>query len=616
MDQQKDYLEKIAFSLLVKHNEPVEMVERCLSSISPFVDGIFVTITKDDESSNTSAIEAVVKKFNGTSSTFTWCNDFAKARNFALNQISKEEYGWFFWMDADDILKDGKNLQDTLHQAIINNWDSIFFSYWYSVDIDPAGNVREILIEHKRERLIRNNGTFKWIGRIHETLIEQKQTTKVLRDECTVIHLTNTGRLDVNLERNIKILEAVAKEEDYKDPRTVMYLGKAYFDKSKMDKEDKDKKIDLGLAKQLFFNYLEGSGKPGAAGYRESSGWREERASAWGYLADIFRTEGAFNQSIKCSLNSMEEHPQWPSYPLDLALTYSMQGEWEKAEHWLKIAVNMPIPQTTLIVNPRDLKARTLEIEYHIAVVRQDLDRAVSASEKLYEVLPDLPMVKERLDNTKMVRENNRVAQSLVYLTKFLENTGEPNKIPSLINAIPVSLENEQFVSQMRNLYLPPRIWGKDEISILCGGGFEKWSPKNVKDGIGGSEEAVIYLSRELVKQGYKVTVYGDPKEDRGEYEGVVYRPWYEINVKDNFNIMILWRAVQFVDYNFAARQTYLWLHDVPAQPEFTEERVKKIDKIFVLSNYHKSLLRINKSGEMLPMPDEKVFLTSNGIDL
>jgi hypothetical protein len=191
-----------------------------------------------------------------------------------------------------------------------------------------------------------------------------------------------------------------------------------------------------------------------------------------------------------------------------------------------------------------------------------------------------------------------------------LESSGEPNKIPSLINAIPSVLEGEQFVSQMRNLYLPPRIWGKDEIALLCGGGFEKWSPKNVKNGIGGSEEAVIYLSKELTKLGYKVTVYGDPKEDKGEYEGVSYKPWYEINIKDNFNILILWRAVQFVDQNFTARQTYFWAHDVPNNPEIT------VDKIFALTQYHRSLFRMIKNGEIFPIPDNKFFITSNGVDL
>lgn len=611
---QKDYLEKIAFSLITKYSEPAEMVERCLSSIAPFVDGIFVTITKDNKDSDTSEIEKVLKKFNANVSYFDWVNDFAKARNFALSQISKEEYGWFFWMDADDVLQNGNKLQDVLHEAIINKYDEVFFSYWYSVDLNEKGQVKEIVIEHKRERLVKNDGSFKWIGRIHETLIEQRKTTKILKDDCIIVHLTKNERLMENLDRNIKILEDTVKEEKHKDPRTVMYLAKAYFDRAKNIGPEEDRKKDSDLAKVLFFEYLDGSGEPGTKGYQESSGWAEERATAWSYLSDLFRSEESFNRALKCSFNSVSEHPQWPSYYLDLALIYSIQGDWNKAEHWLKISLNVPIPQTTLIVNPRDLKTRALEIDYHIAISKNDIERAFESSKKLAEILPAMEPIQKRLVEIGKLREMNKASQSIVYLTKFLEVSGEPNKISSLLNAVPTSVEGEQFVSQMRNQYLPAKLWGKNEIAILCGGGFEKWSPKNVQTGIGGSEEAVIYLAKEFVKKGYKVTVYNDPREDRGEYEGVEYKPFYELNPKDNFNIMILWRAVQFADYNLTARQTYLWLHDVPANPEFTEERMKKIDKIFVLTEYHKSLLRMSRQGEMVAIPDEKVMVTRNGI--
>lgn len=611
---QKDYLEKIAFSLLVKHSEPPEMVERCISSIAPVVDGVFVTITKNSETDDTSALEEVLKKFNAHITYFNWCDDFAKARNFALDQISKEEYGWFFWMDADDVLQNPQNLQTVLQEAIVNKIDAVFMTYWYSVDLNEKGEVKEVVIEHKRERLIRNDGSFKWIARIHETLIEQRKTLKTISNQCLVVHLTQYDRLMTNLDRNIQILETAIKEEDHRDPRTVMYLAKAYFDRSKSADTEEKKILDNQMAKNLFFEYLEGSGQPGTPGYRESSGWSEERATAWGYLADLFRAEGAFNQSIKCSLNSISEYPEWPSFYLDLSLTYSIQGDWNKAEHWLKVSLNVPIPETTLIVNPRDLKTRALEIDYHIAINKGEIDRAFEDAKKLCEILPNMQPLKDRLIETGKIKELNRASQSIAYLTRYLEASGEPNKIASLINAVPKEVEAEQFVSQIRNNYLPAKLWNKDEVAILCGGGFEKWSPKNIKTGIGGSEEAVIYLSKELVRKGYKVTVYCDPREDRGDYEGVEYKPWYELNPKDSFNVLILWRAIQFVDYGLTARKTFLWLHDVPSNPEFTEERVAKVDNIFVLSEYHKSLLRMSKQGEMVEMPEGKVIVTRNGI--
>jgi glycosyltransferase involved in cell wall biosynthesis/tetratricopeptide (TPR) repeat protein len=612
---QKDPAEKIAFTLLAKYNEPADIIRRCISSVAPFVDGVFLTITKDSPESDTSELEKVASEFNAKVSYYDWVDDFSMARNYALEQIPKEEYGWFYWQDADDILQNADKLPEILHEAILNSWSAVFFSYWYAVDLDKNGNVREVVIEHKRERILRHDGTYKWVGKIHETLIEQKPSTKVLKNECIVVHLSDNKRLEVSLDRNIRILEKALKLENRKDPRTVMYLAKAYFDRAKFRETENDKKIDFGLAKALFLEYLQGAGTPGQEGYQESSGWEEERSSAWAYLADTFRLEGQYNQSIKCSLNAIAESNQFPGYYLDLAMTYVLMNKFDKADIWLRIGLNIPLPQTTLITNPRDLKARALEVDYHIAIAKQDLDRAFKASEGLKKVLPDIEAVEERLKVVGKLREANHAAQSLVYLSRYLEASGEPQKISDLIKAIPTNLEQERFYSEMKNKYLPPRIWDKDEVAIFCGPGFEKWSPKNIKDGIGGSEEAVIYLSKELHKLGYKVTVFADPRDDRGVYEGVTYVPFHEINIKDNFNIMIFWRQIASVDANITANKTYVWLHDVPTNPEFTEERVAKVDKIFVLSDYHKSLLRMNRKGEMIPMPEDKVFVTSNGIN-
>ncbi len=612
--KEKEYLEKIALSLLVKYNEPPEMVKRCIVSLTGLVDDVFVTITKDKPDSDTSAIENVLKEFNAHVSFFDWCDDFAKARNFAFSQIPQKEFGWIYWQDVDDVLQGAQAFPGIFHDAILNNWQSVFFNYWYAVDLDENGKVREVVIEHKRERIIRNDDTFKWIGRIHETLIEQKPCTKVFRPECIVVHLTDASRQEVNIDRNIRILEASAKEENHKDPRTIMYLAKAYFDRSKMGKDEKSKLIDINMARQLFFEYLEGAGTPGTPDYQESSGWDEERSSAWSYLSEIYRMEGQYNQALKCSFNSLSEAPQFPAYYLDIAMIYTFMQQWNKAEHWLKVALNVPIPNTTLITNPRDLKSRALEIDYHIAFAKQDIERAQKAAEKLREVLPGISGIDNRLQYITALKDANKASQCIAYLARYLEAAGEPHKISSLVGAVPKSIEKEQFVSQIRNQYLPARIWGKDEVAIVCGPGFEKWSPKNLKTGIGGSEEAVIYLGKELAKLGYKVTVYGDPREDAGEYEGVKYLNWFEINQKDSFNILVLWRNVRWLDNNFAARQTYLWLHDVPANPEFTKERIDKIDKIFVLSEYHKSLLRMATADGIVPMPEQKVLVTGNGI--
>src|SRR5258708_38976426 len=154
MKSEKTAQEKIALSLMVKHSEPAAMVQRCIASVAPVVDGIFITITKNRPDDDSSAIEEVAKEFNATVSYFDWCDDFGKGRNFAFSQIPKEEYGFIYWQDIDDVLQGIEKFPQILQETITNKWDSVFFSYWYSVDLDENGKVREIVIKHKKKRII------------------------------------------------------------------------------------------------------------------------------------------------------------------------------------------------------------------------------------------------------------------------------------------------------------------------------------------------------------------------------------------------------------------------------------------------------------------------------
>lgn len=602
---------KLALGMIVKDDSEAPLLRRALDSIRKYVDGLFITATgeKCDE------IKKITEEYQGVYSYFKWTCRFDDPRNFNISQIPKE-YLYYIWCDADDVWQNPEQLRQIVREAYLYNHSAVFFDYWYMVDLDEKGNIREIVIEHKRERIIRNDGVFKWIGKLHETLIEQHQDNiiKVYRPEIKVVHLTTTDRADKNVDRNIDMLEQTIKEENRKDPRTVMYLAKAYYDKGKMAKMPQDQKVFYELAIALFQEYLVGSGTPGTPGYQEGSGWKEERSTAWEYLSEIYRVFGEYNMATKSIANALIEDPRFPNYYISMAMVCALKKEWDNADVWLKIGANLPMPNTTIISTPRDLKARALEVDFQIAMAKQDLDRAERSSKKISEIFPTMKEAQDRLKKIEELKAANQAAQSITYLGRYLESQNEKNKIVSLIQALPKSIANEQFASQMRHLYTPKRVWGKNEVAIICGPGFEKWSPNNVKQGIGGSEEAVIYLSKELVKLGYKVTVYADPQDDTGEYDGVMYLPWYELNVKDEFNVLIVWRAVAFVDTNFTAKKTYLWMHDVPVGPSFTEERMKKIDKIFVLSNFHKSLLKMYRGGKLVDIPEDKVMVTSNGI--
>lgn len=147
-------------------------------------------------------------------------------------------------------------------------------------------------------------------------------------------------------------------------------------------------------------------------------------------------------------------------------------------------------------------------------------------------------------------------------------------------------------------------------ITFLCGDSWEKWSPKSEQTGIGGSEEAVINMSRELAKLGHDVTVYNHCDDDAGEYDGVRF-----VDVLDYDNpetdVLIGWRSTQ--PWKMASSKKnwkvgYHWLHDVMPEDDVMQCLAMGADKIMVLSKYHRRLFPniLNK----------EIFLTQNGVNL
>jgi len=279
--------------------------------------------------------------------------------------------------------------------------------------------------------------------------------------------------------------------------------------------------------------------------------------------------------------------------------------DWQKAMHWVKLAGQVPLPKTTLVVNPRDYKTMILEALFHIYLNTGKLDEAYKVAQGLVELLPT-EINKSRLEGVEDVKHRNDIAHYIVKLASHLQETKQTEQLKNLLNSIPLEIVNEPALVNLKQSLMPARTWAGDEVAIFCGQGYEKWSPKSLTKGLGGSEEAVVYNSRELAKLGWKVTVYADPQEDAGEYDGVTYLPHYAINWRDNFNVLIAWRNIAVFDLPLHTKKAYLWNHDIQNPMTYTKERLDKIDKVFFLSQWHRD--------NVPELPDNKVMLTGNGI--
>ncbi len=145
------------------------------------------------------------------------------------------------------------------------------------------------------------------------------------------------------------------------------------------------------------------------------------------------------------------------------------------------------------------------------------------------------------------------------------------------------------------------------KVSIYCGDSLETWSPKSVASGIGGSEEAVINMSRELAKRGHQVRVWNNCGDDAGVHDGVTFSDYLDF-VDEPVDIFISWRTESNLKYakNFGA--AYHWLHDTVEEDRVLAALGLGASKIMVLSDYHRRLYP--------KIRNQEVFLTQNGVDL
>lgn len=147
------------------------------------------------------------------------------------------------------------------------------------------------------------------------------------------------------------------------------------------------------------------------------------------------------------------------------------------------------------------------------------------------------------------------------------------------------------------------------------------------KQGLGGSESAVILISRELVKVGMDVTVFNNCKDNKsspGVYDGVKYIDNTDAHDHhDVYDIVIVSRTVvPFItnDWPFVhtAKKRALWLHDTFIEgDELMEDLVVggKIDHVFTLSDWHTSYILTCAHGRKrnYEVLKKSIFQTRNG---
>ena len=573
---------KISLNLIVKDDSEIGMLRNCLDSVVQYVDYVCLTAT----GKKVKKIQNLCKKKGYNYSYFKWVGDFGKARNFNFSQAPKDT-DYICWLDCDDIFIGGKELRKVAKQAKDNSMDVVFFTYWYGCTFkgEPIyKNMVSVDMQHLRERLIKP-GACVWKNRLHETpvpvdgrqnrVVNYGYSPKENRN-IAVMHTEDGSRLAAKQDRNRELLEAQLEEESKRkegaDPRTLLYLMKIYADQE--DRQNWLKALKMGEE------------------YIKKSGWDEEIGVCWEQMGICWGRLGDYRKAAGCFHSAVQAWPHQPLFYIRLATAYYNIQDYLSANHWLTIGMGIDINDFSgNMINYKAMKVMAMDLKVKLAYnVSKDPDEAVKAAELLLREEPT-EQNKQSLLFLYDMKDFNDNCRRLDNFLKYLEDIGQKKSITKVIEALPYNLSQQPFIIAHIKRQIKPRKWKDNEICYFANFGgkhFEKWSENSLKTGIGGSETAVIRLSEEWAKLGYKTTVYGDP-EKKHTTNGVTWLPWYYFNQKDSFNLFIQWRNPGMAG-QIKCKKFFVDLHDIFSGLDYTPELLKHITGVNVKSKYHREL--------------------------
>lgn len=505
----KVYDDKRTVSLQMIVKDEVKEITDIIRNAKPYFDAIYLTVSDKKAYEKIKKLEDNIVHVDYRA----WNNRFDDARNH--NWEKGKNYDVSFWIDADDKFAFHKMPE---LMAELDTYDVVFLPYHY--DHDEKGN---LIVSHWRERLIKRDKGFHWKGWVHENAITDDYFTKVNLN-IPVIHVQKEGHKDSSAKRNHEILEQAYKETN--DPRYIHYLGVSLFTLHRFEES-------IEVLKE----------------YNKVGGWDEEIYRSLIKMAEASHMLDRHDDSLQYALQAVSILPQYP-------MAYEILGHFEfqnknykEALEYIKMALQKPYPETASIFDPTSKDRGILTG----ALCEFQLGNYIDALELLKRV--KTTDVSELLEPFEYEADIERLKAVIPVVMQFTENK------QLLWSNLKDEVKYRGEFRKLREAVTLPHKWDDDTVVFFCGKGYEEWGPHTLDKGMGGSEEAIVYLAPQLVKLGYKVTVFGEVSKPFTQ-DGVEWKSWSMLDRRDYFNIMVVWRAPMFSS-QFKAKKMFIDMHDL-----------------------------------------------------
>lgn len=410
---------KIALTMIAR--DEAATIRACLESLAPHVDELIIVDTGSVDDT-----VAIASEFTDKVVKFEWVDDFAAARQFALDQVS-DDVDWIAWADADDVVEGAEKWRDMAAKAPAGVQGFIFP---YNYQIDPATGTCTTRLY--RERLLRGPASrWEWTGAVHEVLGLKDKTTPhlVVTDECVYVH--NRPEQKYLPDRNLRIIQRYIADADAKgetpDPRMVTYLGS-----------------------ELMAHGRWAEAIPAFNRYIAMSNWTEEKFQAHHKLADCYRQMGMFHESIATELKGLSLRDDWADSYYGLAESYYHLQDWDKCISWTARGDEVGPPQTLLITHPLDY---TFLPKVFLSVALFHKGQIEEALDVIEQALAIMPNDVKLQHNREVFAENlrsKRTVEAALLLSSELVVHDEPLMAAEVLDRLPHTLRFDPRIIDAR----------------------------------------------------------------------------------------------------------------------------------------------------------------------
>ncbi len=206
---------KISACVIVKNEE--KNIGQWLNNMRQIADEIVVV----DTGSTDNTIN-ILENANITPYHFTWCNDFAAAKNYAIQQATGD---WIVFLDADEYFDASsvKRFRTEMTRYHANKKIGAIMCQLVNIDTDNRNKIIDTMIQ---VRIFRNTKDIYYKNPVHEQLVTKPG--KYIMQKCFDLQIIHTGYsagiLRKKAERDLPILQQREKEAKTQKEREQLYV--------------------------------------------------------------------------------------------------------------------------------------------------------------------------------------------------------------------------------------------------------------------------------------------------------------------------------------------------------------------------------------------------------